>query len=311
LLPHDSIENFIGYLRDQKGYSLHTIRNYHTDLRHFSQFLASRETSPDSKRGDHEIDRVDPAAIREYLGSLYGSLARSTIARKLSTLRSFFRFQEKKGLSRGNPAADIQTPKLEKYIPGYLPVDDVFRLLQRPERDKLLGLRDLAIMEMLYSCGIRVSELEALNLSSIDFEERLVKVVGKGNKERIVPVGRQALKAVKDYLEATQSIRKRRSGCSRENPLFLNIRGGRLSVRSLGRIIKRYAREIGLSSDISPHSMRHTFATHLLEGGADLRSVQELLGHVSLSTTQKYTHVSLDRLMEVYDKAHPRSKGNT
>lgn len=301
MLLHDSIENFIGYLRHQKGYSLHTIRNYHTDLRQFSRFLVSREASPD-------CERVDPIAIREYLGSLYGTLTRRTIARKLSAIRSFFRFLEKKGLSRGNPANDIQTPKLEKYIPRYLPVDDVFRLLQRPKRDKPLGLRDLAILETLYSCGIRVSELEALNISSMDFEERLVKVVGKGNKERIVPVGRQALKAVKDYLEATQSIRRKTRSYSQESPLFLNIRGGRLSVRSLGRIIKRYAREIGLSSDISPHSMRHTFATHLLEGGADLRSVQELLGHVSLSTTQKYTHVTLDRLMEVYDRTHPRSK---
>jgi len=301
LLLQDNIENFIGYLRHQKGYSLHTIRNYHTDLRQFSRFLASREASPD-------CERVDPIAIREYLGSLYGTLTRRTIARKLSAIRSFFRFLEKKGLTRGNPANDIQTPKLEKYIPRYLPVDDVFRLLQRPKRDKPLGLRDLAILETLYSCGIRVSELEALNISSMDFEERLVKVVGKGNKERIVPVGRQALKAVKDYLEATQSIRRKTRSYSQESPLFLNIRGGRLSVRSLGRIIKRYAREIGLSSDISPHSMRHTFATHLLEGGADLRSVQELLGHVSLSTTQKYTHVTLDRLMEVYDRTHPRSK---
>ncbi len=308
LLLNDSIETFIGYLRGQKGYSLHTIRNYHTDLRQFSGFLASRGASPDSKRGNHRADGVDPAAIREYLGSLYGSLTRRSIARKLSAIRSFFLFLEKKGLIRGNPAADIQTPRLERYIPSYLPVDEVFRLLQRPERDKPLGLRDLAILEMLYSCGIRVSELEALNISSIDFDERLVRVVGKGNKERIVPIGRKALKAVRDYLEATQSIRKKTGVHLQKGPLFLNIRGGRLSVRSLGRIIKRYAREIGLSPDISPHSMRHTFATHLLEGGADLRSIQELLGHVSLSTTQKYTHATLDRLMEVYDKTHPRSK---
>ncbi len=301
MLLHDNIENFIGYLRDQKGYSPHTIRNYHSDLRQFSQFLAFRGASPDSKR-------LDPATIREYLGSLYGTLTRRTIARKLSAIRSFFRFLEKKDLIEGNPAADIQTPKLEKYIPGFLPVDEVFRLLKRPRRDKLLGLRDLAILEMLYSCGIRVSELEALDTSSINFEERLVKVLGKGNKERIVPVGRQALNVVSDYLVATQLIRKKARDHSGESPLFLNIRGGRLSVRSLGRIIKRYAMEIGAGSDISPHSMRHSFATHLLDGGADLRSVQELLGHVSLSTTQKYTHVSLDRLMEVYDRTHPRSK---
>jgi integrase/recombinase XerC len=186
-------------------------------------------------------------------------------------------------------------------------VDDVFRLLERPDRKKPLGLRDLAILEVLYSCGIRVSELEALTISSVDFEERLVTVIGKGDRERIVPIGRIALKAVRDYLEATRDLRKGDGYDSRDAPLFINFRGGRLSGRSIGRIIKRYATESGLNPEISPHSMRHTFATHLLDGGADLRSVQELLGHASLSTTQRYTHVSLDRLMEVYDKAHPRS----
>ena len=310
MLLQESIEIFIRYLRDQKGYSQHTARSYHTDLRQFSRFLASREkTSPDGKSsGGPKINRVDPLAIREYLGSLYGGLTRTTIARKLSAIRSFFRFLEKKGLTRSDPAADIGTPKLERYIPSCLPVDEVFRLLQRPKRNNPLGLRDLAILEMLYSSGIRVSELEALNISSIDFDERLVRVMGKGNKERIVPVGRHALEALREYLGATQYLRRKRGGFSQDSPLFLNFRGGRLSVRSMGRIIKRYAIEIGLSPDISPHSMRHAFATHLLDGGADLRSVQELLGHVSLSTTQKYTHVSLDRLMEVYDRAHPRSK---
>ncbi len=308
LLVEDGIELFIGYLRDQKGYSLHTLRNYHADLRRFSRFLASRKVAPYNKRTGRDLNRVDPIVIREYLGSLFGTFKRRTIARKVSAIRSFFRFLEKKGVTRHNPAADIQTPKLEKYIPGYLLVDEVFGLLQRPKRDKPIGLRDLAILEILYSCGIRASELEALNISSIDFDQRLVRVVGKGNKERIVPIGRQAVKAVREYLEGTQSIRKKAEPYSGPSPLFLNVRGGRLSVRSVGRIIKRYVRETGLSRDISPHSLRHTFATHLLEGGADLRSVQELLGHVSLSTTQKYTHVSLDRLMEVYDRAHPRSK---
>lgn len=308
LLLQESIALFIDYLRDQKGYSQHTVRNYHTDLRQFSQFLASREDLPETKRSGPETDRIDPTAIREYLGSLYGSLTRRSIARKLSAIRSFFRFLEKKGLIGTDPAADISTPKLEKYIPGYLLVDEVFRLLQRPKQDNPLGLRDLAILEILYSCGIRASELEALNISSIDFDERLVRVTGKGNKERVLPIGRHALKAVKNYLEATQYLRRKKGGYSKDGPLFMNFRGGRLSVRSLGRIIKRYAREIGLSPDISPHSMRHSFATHLLDGGADLRSIQELLGHVSLSTTQKYTHVSLDRLMEVYDRTHPRGK---
>jgi integrase/recombinase XerC len=303
------IETFLEYLRDQKRYSEHTIRNYHGDLSQFLQFLTTRYgTSHEGRKTSLDVETFDPLIIREYLGSLYGRLSRTTIARKLSAVRSFFLFLEKTGVIKGNPAADIATPKIEKYIPHYLPVDDMFRLLNRPVRETPLGLRDLAILEVLYSCGIRVSELEALNISSIDFDERLVKVVGKGNKERIVPIGRQALDALKNYLAATQYLRRKRGLDSQKAPLFISFRGDRLSVRSVGRIIKRYALESGLTSEISPHSMRHTFATHLLDGGADLRSVQELLGHSSLSTTQKYTHVSLDRLMQVYDKAHPRSK---
>ena len=308
MLLHDLIEQFIEYLRNQKRYSLHTIRNYQIDLRQFSEFVALREARSEGENSDPGIGMIDSQVIRAYLGSLYGRFRRSTIARKLSAVRSFFLFLERKGLTKWNPAADIATPKLEKYMPTYLLVDEVFRLLERPEREKPLGLRDLAILEVLYSCGFRVSELEALTISSIDFDERLVRVIGKGDKERIVPIGRQALQAVRNYLEATQYLRPRNVYISRDEPLFINFRGGALSGRSIGRIIKKYAIESGLTADVSPHSMRHTFATHLLDGGADLRSVQELLGHESLSTTQKYTHVSLDRLMEVYDKAHPRSQ---
>jgi len=309
LLIPDFIETFIDYLQYQKGYSRHTIRNYRVDLRQFSQFLISRDKKSDAGRGSGlEVAAVDSFIIREYLGSLFGRFRRSTIARKLSAVRSFFLFLEKKALILENPAAEVAAPKLEKHIPNYLAVDDVFRLLERPELDEPRGLRDQAILEVLYSCGIRLSELESLNVSSVDFGQRLIRVMGKGRKERIVPVGRQALRAVRKYLEATQGLRKRAGGDSLEGPLFMNLRGGRLTGRSVGRIIKRYVRESGLHSDISPHSLRHTFATHLLDGGADLRSVQELLGHASLSTTQKYTHVSLDRLMAVYDKAHPRSR---
>ncbi len=307
MLFHDLIEQFIEYLSNQKRYSLHTIRNYQIDLRQFSEFVTLREERPEGENSNAGIGMIDSQVMRTYLGSLYGQFRRSTIARKLSAVRSFFLFLERKGLTKWNPAADIATPKLEKYMPTYLLVDEVFRLLERPEKEKPLGLRDLAILEVLYSCGFRVSELEALTISSIDFDERLVRVIGKGDKERIVPIGRQALQAVRNYLEATQYLRRRSVYISRDEPLFINFRGGALSGRSIGRIIKKYAIESGLTADVSPHSMRHTFATHLLDGGADLRAVQELLGHESLSTTQKYTHVSLDRLMEVYDKAHPRS----
>lgn len=308
MLLHDLIEQFIEYLRNQKRYSQHTIRNYQIDLRQFSEFVALREERSEGENSDAGIGMIDSQVIRTYLGSLYGRVRRSTIARRLSAVRSFFLFLERKGLTQWNPAADIATPKLEKTMPVYLLVDEVFRLLERPEREKPLGLRDLAILEVLYSCGFRVSELEALTLSSIDFDERLVRVIGKGDKERIVPIGRKALQAVRNYLEATQYLRPKDVYVSRDEPLFINFRGGALSGRSIGRIIKKYAIESGLTADVSPHSMRHTFATHLLDGGADLRAVQELLGHESLSTTQKYTHVSLDRLMEVYDKAHPRSQ---
>lgn len=306
LLLYDLIETFMEYLRNQKRYSQNTVRNYRFDLRQFSEFLASRQAIVEDRNTDTDIRAIDCQVIREYVGSLYGQFKRSTIARKLSAVRSFFLFLERKGFVKGNPAADIATPKLEKYIPNYLPVDAVFRLLERPERERPLGLRDLAILEVLYSCGFRVNEVESLTISSLDFDERLVRVIGKGDKERIVPIGRQALRAVRNYLEATQYLRRKSGGISQDSPLFINFRGGPLSGRSIGRIVKRYARESGLNSEISPHSMRHTFATHLLDGGADLRSVQELLGHESLSTTQKYTHVSLDRLMEIYDKAHPR-----
>ena len=305
---HNLIETFIDYLRHQKRYSRHTVRNYHTDLMQFLDFLGAREGLSAGERAILKPEAVKPLIIREYLGSLYGNLSRKTIARKLSAVRSFFLFLEKRGLCMTNPAVDIATPKLEKYLPTYLSVDDVFRLLEKRAQKKPLYFRDLAILEVLYSCGIRASELEGLNLSSLDFDERLMRIIGKGNKERIVPIGREALEAVRCYLEATQYLRKTPGGHSQDAPLFLNFRGGRLTTRSIGRITKKYATASGLSSEISPHSMRHSFATHLLDGGADLRSVQELLGHKNLSTTQKYTHVSLDKLMEVYDKAHPRSE---
>ena len=303
----DLIKNFIDSLKSQKGYSDHTIRNYRIDLKQFLGFLVEKKKSAGTGETSPELETIDFMVIREYLGNLYGHYKRTTIARKLSAVRSFFYFLEQKGLGFGNPAADISTPKQGKYIPAYLPVDDMFRLLEGPDREKPLGLRDLALLEVLYSCGIRVSELVGLNISSIDFEQRLVTVLGKGNKERIIPIGRKALTAVRKYMEATLTLREKTRGDSQDGPLFLNFRGGRLTSRSIGRIIKQYGRECCLTTEISPHALRHTFATHLLDGGADMRSVQELLGHVSLSTTQKYTHVTLDRLMEVYDKAHPRS----
>jgi len=304
---HAEIERFLLYLKDQKGCSPHTLRSYRTDLAQFVRFVENREPKGGlGKEKCNVVGAVDTLAVREYLGSLYGRLKRTSIARKLSVVRSFFHFLEKEGSDCGNPAAEIRTPRLEKVIPPYLPVDDVFRLLEGPDRKKPLEMRDLAILEVLYSCGLRAAELGSLNVRDVDLEDRLVKVTGKGNKERIVPIGRKALSVLKEYLETTRGLRGKEGDFQPKSPLFINFRGGRLTTRSMGRIIKKYVINAGLPSDISPHSMRHSYATHLLDGGADLRSVQELLGHESLSTTQKYTHVSIDRLMEVYDKAHPR-----
>ena len=301
----DLIESFLRELKSRRGCSLHTIRNYRIDLIQFAQFLDKEGLSGGDRRC---LTAIDFLVIRRYLGTLHARYQKKTIARKLSTIRSFFSFLERRGYVEANPAADIATPKQGLSIPNYLPVDEMFRLLEGPDKQKPLGIRDWAILEIFYSCGLRVGELAALDVSNIDFEQRLVRVVGKGDKERIVPIGKAALGALGRYLEVMPTLRKRMRGELQDEPLFLNSRGGRLTTRSIARIVKGYARQCSLMAEISPHALRHTFATHLLDGGADLRSVQELLGHASLSTTQKYTHVSLDRLMEVYDRAHPRSQ---
>ncbi len=292
------IDRFITYLAGVKGCSVHTVRAYRFDLDQFRGFVCDGGLQEDSA--------IDYHILRDYIGSLYGRYKKTTISRKLSAVRSFLTFLEKQALQTDNPGADVSAPKLGKLIPAYLPVDDMFRLLDVPDQNEPLGLRDLAIMEVLYSCGLRVSELAGLDLEDVDSEQRLVRVVGKGNKERVIPIGTTALRAVRRYLEAVRPLRKKVWEDGDQGPLYLNSRGGRLTTRSIARILKKYAAVSGLTPDISPHALRHTFATHLLEGGADLRAVQELLGHASLTTTQKYTHVTLDRLMAVYDKAHPR-----
>ena len=302
------IDLYIKALKTQKGYSEHTVRNYRSDLEQFLRFLRDKGAREGKTEQEPAVESIDFLTIREYFSNLFSAARRTTVARKVSAVKSFFSFLEKRGLIRNNAAADLTAPRQEKYIPTYLPVDEMFRLLQRPDQARPLGLRDLAILELLYSCGLRVSELVGLDIKSIDFDQRLVRVLGKGNKERIVPVGKEAVKAVRHYLETALPLRKKAGAEVGTDPLFINARGSRLSTRSVANIVKKYGKEGGLMLDISPHALRHTFATHLLDGGADLRSVQELLGHASLSTTQKYTHVSLDKLMEVYDKAHPRSK---
>ncbi len=299
----DYIERFIDYLNSQRGYSQNTARSYRADLEHFFNYLKKKNNT-----GEVNLRLIDFHMIRAYLGGLFKGYKKTTISRRLSALRTFFLYLEKNNLNEGNPAAEISAPKQGKYIPGYLNIDDMFMLLDSHEPLKNNEVRNQAILELLYSCGLRVSELTGLNLSDIDFKERLVRIIGKGNKERIVPVGKKALNAIEKYLEQSQMTRKKAGNSTKSfmNPLFLNKNGGRLSSRSVSSIIKDFVRKYNLADNITPHSFRHTYATHMLDGGADLRSVQELLGHASLSTTQRYTHVSLDKLMEVYDRAHPR-----
>lgn len=301
------IKAFVEALASEKGYSENTCRAYTNDLNEFASFIFESWFSgqKDQKEQDtFRADQIDGLMIRGYLGFLHKKNKKATIARKLSSIRSFCRYLIKHGIIQENPVDLILTPKQEKTIPVYLPVDDIFRLLDSIKTDTLAGLRNRAIFEVLYSCGIRVSELTGLNVYDVDFTARVVRVIGKGDKERIVPIGRKALDAIEAY---RQRLQKETGILAAENaPLFLNKNKGRLTARSIARILEKTARECGILTPVSPHALRHTFATHMLDAGADLRVVQELLGHKSLSTTQKYTHVSIDRLMEAYDKAHPR-----
>ena len=286
------VEKFINYLNIEKNASKHTIINYKIDLRVFAAFL-----------GDKDISTVDHLALRRFLAELRSkNYAKRTIARKLASLRSFFRFLYREGYIKTNPITAISTPKLDKKLPVFLDVDKVAKLVQCPPDDNEAGLRDRAIMETLYSAGLRVSELVGLDSDDIDFISGVIKVLGKGKKERVVPIGEPALKAIRKYIDKRVAKQVRD-----KDAVFLNKSGRRLTDRSVRRVINKYIKECSIVEHISPHSLRHSFATHLLDRGADLRSVQELLGHMNLSTTQIYTHVTMERLKDVYDKAHPRA----
>lgn len=297
----DAIGQFVRYLTTEKNASPHTCRAYQRDLEEFTAFLKGQQICV-SLDGEVNFGKVDRFALRRYLGFLHRKNRKSSVSRKVSTLRAFFRHLVKEQRVTTNPAKAVSRPKIEKTLPTALTVDEAFRLMESPESRE--HLRDRAILELLYSCGLRVGELVSLDVDGLDQDLGIVKVMGKGRKERIVPVGAKAIEAVKAYL----SQRKKVEG---EEPLFVNWRGGRLTARSVGRLVKKCSRDSGIIRTVSPHSLRHTFATHLLDAGADLREIQEMLGHASLSTTQRYTHLSLGKLMEVYDKAHPRSFKNT
>jgi len=285
------IEDFLDYLRGARGYSNHTITAYKKDLEEFFNFVLK------------PVEKLDNIDIRNFMAHLrQKDLSKTSITRKLSALRSFYRFLHREGYVKTNPARLVSTLKVIREIPKFLTVDEVFLLIDAPKGDSFIAIRDRAILELLYSSGIRVSELISLDINDIDIRESLIRVKGKGKKERIVPVGSKALEALKNYLPERLTIKKRSSA------LFLSKRGTRLTDRSVRRIIYQYIRKINFKKNISPHTLRHTFATHLLHGGADLRSIQEFLGHSSLSTTQKYTHVDITHLMDVYDSSHPLAK---
>ncbi|MGD9950095.1 MAG: site-specific tyrosine recombinase/integron integrase [Desulfobulbus sp.] len=295
------VERFVTWLLVEKGYSPHTADGYQRDLLEFLQFTGS-STTPES---------ITSVVVQAFVGSLYSRNASASVARKLSSLRTFFRFLKREKVLLMDPLAGVVGPKQGQYIPVFLTVDEVFALLEAPVVSDRYWRRDRALLEMLYATGMRVSELVGMNLEDIDLADEMVRVRGKGNKERIVPFGRAAREALEQYLQERQSLsqgRVLRGRAAEEHAFFLNGQGSRLSVRSVERLIQTYAQRAGIGTTVTPHALRHSFATHLLEMGADLRIVQELLGHVSLSTTQKYTHINIDHLSRVYDQAHPQAK---
>ncbi|HEV8530688.1 MAG TPA: tyrosine recombinase XerC [Methylomirabilota bacterium] len=287
----DSVAQFLDYLDHERGASPHTLRGYATDLAELRTFLA--------RQGVRELARADSRAIRAWLAWLHDrKLAKSSIARKLATVRSCFKFLARRGAVELNPARQVRSPKLPKRLPSFLPKDESKDLLDLPPERSAAGLRDRALLELLYASGLRVAECCGLDRDDVDRRQGTVRVMGKGGKERVVPAGDAALQAVDAWLAVRGEAR---------GPLFTNSRGGRLTTRSVQRIVKGRARAAGIDRRVTPHTLRHSFATHMLGEGADLRLIQELLGHSRLSTTQRYTHVSPEHLMKVYDASHPRA----
>ena len=309
---------FLDHLRYERNVSAHTLRNYESDLQQFIDYLitpkeearrSSKRTGPSAKHAGPVIEQIDHITIREWLSSLHSDKKKkSSIARKLATLRTFFQFLVREGVIESNPAKLVATPRKEKKLPVHLSVEDAIRFIETPDTDTDFGKRDRAILELLYATGVRVSELVQLNLRDVDLNNKLLRVLGKRRKERIVPFGEPALKALKDYLGVREQFLMNAPATKRDaQPLILNYQGTRMTTRSVGRLIEKYIRLCAGVHDISPHALRHSFATHLLDSGADLRDIQALLGHARLSTTQVYTHVSMEKLIEVYDRAHPKA----
>jgi integrase/recombinase XerC len=290
------LSEFLAYLRYERNASVHTISGYRSDLGQFIDYIGE---------GGGSLRKVDNVQIRGFMAQLHErKLKKSSSARKLAAIRSFFQFAVKKKWIAENPARVVATPKQEKRVPSFLSEEEMAGFLEVPPSEKPLDLRDRAILELLYASGIRVSELVGIDLEDANLRERLIRVRGKGKKERLVPFGRMAGESLTAYLRVRPDLVQDRIG---EKALFLNYQGRRISSRSVERIVDKYIRLTAVKRKISPHSFRHSFASHLLSRGADLRVIQELLGHESLATTQKYTHLNLGQLMDVYRKSHPRS----
>jgi integrase/recombinase XerC len=312
------VRQFLDYLKLEKHFSDYTVKSYGADLIQFGQFLSGEighnngQQAPQSTGTNLDERQIncDPLTIREFLNYLYGqNYTKSTTARKLATLRSFYKFLIRRDLLKTNPLSTIRTPKQEKRLPKCLDLEQVQKLLDAPGDADLLSARDKAMLEVLYSSGIRVSELVELEMGDLDLQEGVLRVRGKGRKDRLTPIGSQAIKALQRYFELRSTDTKSQGNHAQR--VFLNKHGETLSTRSVRRKLDKYLQSAGLDPGISPHTLRHSFATHLLNNGADLRSVQELLGHQSLSTTQIYTHLTTQRMKEVYDSAHPRAAGGS
>lgn len=300
----NEIGDFLDHLTYEKNASVNTISAYRDDLESFFTFLLNEYWT--TTRDALDLKRIDHLCVRAYLSHLSRrKLARSSTARHLSALRTFFRWCVREGIVEANPARSVATPRKEKRLPAVLQSADIATLFEQPDLEKPLGIRDMAWLELLYASGLRVSELVAIDMDDVQISARLVRVLGKGAKERIVPFGGKAEEAIRRWIDVRGEF-ARKAPFDEEQPLFLNFQGRRITTRSIRRLLEVYVRRASLQAGVSPHTLRHSFATHLLNAGADLRAIQELLGHVSLSTTQKYTHLSDWHLIEVYRKAHPR-----
>jgi integrase/recombinase XerC len=303
------LTQFLEHLRYERNVSEHTLRNYAIDLGQFLEHLAPADPNTGERR-ELDVKDIDHITIREWLSELHDAQKKkSSIARKLAALRTFFQFLIREGAVEANPAKLVSTPRLEKKLPNHLSVEDAVRFIETPDEATDLGKRDRAILEMLYGTGVRVSELVKLDMRDIDFRGRTIRVKGKRRKERVVPFGEPALHSLMRYLTEVRPAFLNNAPIAErdEAAVFLNYQGTRITTRSVGRMVDKYIKICAGIHDISPHSLRHSFATHLLDSGADLRDIQELLGHARLSTTQIYTQVSMEKMIEVYDRAHPKA----